>query len=62
MRVPVGLDTQPYPAPLNHDAIVTRQALRGAPPCQIGRLRVFVPIPMVDAEQGDALGSRERAH
>jgi len=62
MGIAVGLYPKPYPAPLHHDAIVTRQALGGATPCQIGRLRVFVPIPMIDAQQGDALGSREGAH
>ncbi len=62
MGIAVGLYPKPHAAPWDHDAIIERRALRGAPPCQIGRLRVFVPIPMIDAEQGDALGSREGAH
>ena len=62
MGIAVGLYPKPYAAPWDHDAVIKRRALRGATPCQIGRLRVFVPVAMIDAKQRDALGSREGPH
>jgi len=57
MRVAVGLDTQPHVAPRHHDAVIKRCAARGATPSQIGRLRVAVPIAVVNAEKRDPLGA-----
>ena len=62
MGVAVGLYPKPYAAPWDHDAVVKRRVLRGATECQIRRLRVLVPVAMVDAEQGDTLGSRQGPH
>jgi hypothetical protein len=57
MRISVGLDPKPHVAPRHHDAVIKRCAARGATPSQIGRLRVAVPVAMVNAEQCDALGA-----
>jgi len=70
MGVSVGLYPEPYAAPWNHDAVIKRRALGGAPELQITARRGLVSIPAtsgrsraaVDRQQRDALGSGQGAH